>query len=68
MVLLGFGKEIQGLIWVFVFVLQVVVLFRLGCSRAAAAEDPVWVSGFLFLELAAKQALHRERGRWQAEL
>ncbi len=45
---LGFGKEIQGLIWVFVFVLQVVVLFRLGCSRAAAAvaEDPVWVSGF----------------------
>jgi hypothetical protein len=47
MVLLGFGKEIQGLIWVFVFVLQVVVLFRLGCSAAAAAaEDPVWVSGF----------------------
>jgi hypothetical protein len=48
---LGFGKEIQGLMWVFVFVLQVVVLFRLGCSRAAAAaaaaaEDPVWVSGF----------------------
>jgi hypothetical protein len=46
MVLLGFGKEIQGLILVFVFVLQVVVLFRLGCSRAEAAEDPVWVSGF----------------------
>jgi hypothetical protein len=38
-------------------------LFKSCSSRRSSVG--IWI---LFLELAAKQALHRERGRWQAEL